>query len=81
MAKKNKVEMAFRSDGNIGYYSKDGTIFFPKEMVDFEMAMVFGVMRMRCDEKNTAKKKEMEENILFHLKVLDSLSNAYNSIK
>lgn len=82
MAKKKVRKcIVLHGDGSVGYLSKDGTIYSPKEIVGSEMANVYSWLVDRGNEKNPSKKKEMEENILFHLKVLDSLSNAYNSIK
>lgn len=82
MAKKKVRKcIVLHGDGNVGYLRKDGVIYSSKEIIGAEMANVYYCMELRSNEKNPSKKKEMEENILFHLKVLDSLSNAYDSIK
>ena len=71
-----------KSDGNaIIHLEEENLEVSTDEMVGISMATVFMLMIKRNKESDAEKKKELEENILFQLKVLDSLSNAYRSIK
>lgn len=71
-----------KSDGNaIIHLEEENLEVSTDEMVGISMATVFMLMVKRNGESDPEKKKELEENILFQLKVLDSLSNAYRSIK
>lgn len=71
-----------KSDGNATvHFEEENLEVSTDEMVGISMATVFMLMIKRNKESDAEKKKELEENILFQLKVLDSLSNAYRSIK
>lgn len=71
-----------KSDGNATVrFGEENLEVSTHEMVGISMATVFMLMVKRNGESDPEKKKELEENILFQLKVLDSLSNAYRSIK
>lgn len=71
-----------KSDGNATVrFDEENLEVSTNEMVGISMATVFMLMVKRNGESDPEKKKELEENILFQLKVLDSLSNAYRSIK
>lgn len=71
-----------KNDGNaIIHLEEENLEVSTDEMVGISMATVFMLMIKRNKESDAEKKKELEENILFQLKVLDSLSNAYRSIK
>lgn len=71
-----------KSDGNaIIHLEEENLEVSTDEMVGISMATVFMLMVKRNKESDPEKKKELEENILFQLKVLDSMSNAYRSIK
>ena len=71
-----------KSDGSATvHFEEENLEVSTDEMVGISMATVFMLMIKRNKESDPEKKKELEENILFQLKVLDSLSNAYRSIK
>lgn len=71
-----------KSDGNATVrFDEENLEVSTNEMVGISMATVFMLMVKRNKESDPEKKKELEENILFQLKVLDSMSNAYRSIK
>lgn len=71
-----------KSDGSATvHFEEENLEVSTDEMVGISMATVFMLMIKRNKELDAEKKKELEENILFQLKVLDSLSNAYRSIK
>lgn len=71
-----------KSDGSATvHFEEENLEVSTDEMVGISMATVFMLMVKRNGESDPEKKKELEENILFQLKVLDSLSNAYRSIK